>query len=68
MQVVYLATDLRKHKWEGGENEVEKEEEALKGVLLGTLLLGATGVQIFPPPTLRSEEQTSEFSCQWMKR
>lgn len=49
MQVVYLAIDFRKHKWEGGESEVGKGEEALKDVLMSTLLLGATGVQILPP-------------------
>lgn len=49
MQVVYLTIDFRKHKWEGGESEVGKGEEALKDVLMSTLLLGATGVQILPP-------------------
>lgn len=69
MQVVYLAIDFRKHKWEGGESEVGKGGEALKDVLMSTLLLGATGVQTLPPPTLRSsEEQASELSRQMMKK
>lgn len=45
VQVAYLATDLRKFKREGGESEIRKGEEAMKGILMSTLWLGTTGVQ-----------------------